>query len=132
MLVLLGILVGVFILLAAGTWFGNRFGKKRQTSPQEEKTVDIPPDCCGAHEVCEVHKLRVKPDEIVYFEDEELDRFRGTEAGKYSDSQIEEFRDILYTLKSSEIRMWLISIQRRNIELPTVLKPEALQLIAET
>jgi hypothetical protein len=51
-------------------------------------------------------------------------------AEEYSDNQIEEFRDVLYTLKPNEIRKWLISINRRNIVLPAIIQEEARDLLA--
>jgi hypothetical protein len=132
MLILLGILLSVFILLAAGTWLSNRFRKKAPEEKEEQPSVEIPFDCCGAHEVCEIEEMLKNPDEIIYFEDEELDRFQGIRADQYNDRQIEEFRDILYTLNGDEIRKWLLSIERRKIQLPSILRPEALQLLAES
>ncbi|MEL7586603.1 MAG: hypothetical protein AAGU19_07790 [Prolixibacteraceae bacterium] len=132
MLILLGILVGVFVLLAISTWLGNRYRKTNPEEKKEEGGIEIPLDCCGAHEVCEVEEMLKHPDEIIYFEDEELDRYEGVRADQYNDRQIEEFRDVLYTLKGNEIRKWLLSIERRNIQLPAILKPEALQLISES
>ena len=45
--------------------------------------------CCGQHEVCEKDLLRVGED-IEYYEDEELDRFRGQTS--YSEEEVEELR----------------------------------------
>ena len=132
MLILLGILVGVFVLLAVGTWLSNRYRKRPPEEKKEECRIEIPLDCCGAHEVCEVEEMLKHPDQIVYFEDEELDRYQGISADQYNDRQIEEFRDVLYTLNGDEIRKWLLSIERRKIQLPSVLRPEALQLIADS
>jgi hypothetical protein len=131
MLVLIGIIVGLFVLLAGGTWLSNRFGKKKQSQVEETPPVEIPMDCCGAHEVCDYEEMLKNPEEIVYFEDEELDRFHGIAADRYQDEQIDEFRDVLYTLQSEEIRKWLLSIERRKIQLPLVLKQEAVQLLSE-
>ena len=132
MLVLFGIIIGLFIILAGGTWLSNRFGKKNaDTPPAKSQPVEIPLDCCGAHEVCDYEEMLKNPNEIVYFEDEELDRFHGIPADRYQDEQIDEFRDVLYTLQNEEIRKWLLSIERRQIQLPSVLKQEAVQLLAE-
>jgi hypothetical protein len=129
------ILVGIFLafvaVVALATWLSNKF-KKQARENEEEKQVEIPMDCCGAHEVCEFEEMLKNPEEIVYFEDEELDRFRGITAEQYSDNQIEEFRDVLYTLKGDEIRMWLLSIERRKLHLPHILRQEAFQLISES
>ena len=81
--------------------------------------------------MCEFEEMLQNPEEIIYFEDEELDRFQGIPANRYNDVQIDEFRDVLYTLKNDEIRMWLLSIERRQIQLPGILRQEALMMVAE-
>ena len=75
MVVLIGLLVGFFILIGGGTFLASKF--KKETAPEKEKKgVVIPSDCCGAHEVCEADHLHLPSDEIIYFDDEELDRFK--------------------------------------------------------
>lgn len=88
--------------------------------------------CCGAHDVCEKEQmLRALRKQIEYFNDEELDDYRGVSEDDYDDSQIETFRDILYTMFPSEIEDWLKSLSLRGIALPTALKEETYALIAE-
>lgn len=88
--------------------------------------------CCGMHITCERDSLltAVSP-EIVYYDDEELDRYAGRAATDYSDEEIEEFRDILLTLLPHDIAGWGRSIQLRGIELPTVVRDELLLIVAE-
>ncbi len=132
MKVILGVFLLFGVLLALGTWISNKFSKKNNESDSEEEDkLQIPSDCCGAHEVCEFEEMLQNPHEIIYFEDEELDRFRGISANAYTDVQIDEFRDVLYTLKDDEIRMWLLSIERRQLQLPAILRQEALMMVAE-
>ena len=132
MKVILGVFLLFGVLLAMGTWISNKFSKKNNESESEEEDkLQIPSDCCGAHEVCEFEEMLQNPQEIIYFEDEELDRFRGISANAYTDVQIDEFRDVLYTLKDDEIRMWLLSIERRQLQLPGILRQEALMMVAE-
>ncbi|HKJ43121.1 MAG TPA: hypothetical protein VKA27_13585 [Sunxiuqinia sp.] len=131
MLILVGIIVAMFLLLILGTWVSNQFDKNNASVTIEEKSPEVALDCCGAHEICDFEEMVKNPDQIVYFEDEELDRFKGIAQDQYQDDQIDEFRDVLYTLNAEEIRKWMLSIQRRKIELPSVLKQEAIQLLAE-
>ena len=132
MKVILGVFLLFGVLLALGTWISNKFSKKNNESESEEEDkLQIPSDCCGAHEVCEFEEMLQNPQEIIYFEDEELDRFRGISANAYTDVQIDEFRDVLYTLKDDEIRIWLLSIERRQLQLPAILRQEALMMVAE-
>lgn len=132
MKVILLIILSFGILVALGTWLSNKFsGKKKDVKATGEEEIKIPTDCCGAHEVCEVEEMLQNPEQIIYFEDEELDRFQGIAADAYSDAQIDEFRDVLYTLKNDEIKMWLISIERRQLQLPGILRQEAFMLVSE-
>ena len=131
MSVLIGIIAALFVLLILGTVISNRLGKKSDLPAETTKKAEVPLDCCGAHEVCDYEEMVKNPDEIIYFEDEELDRFQTIPAHSYNDEQIEEFRDVLYTLKGHEIRKWLLSIQRRKIQLPAILQQEAVQLMAD-
>lgn len=87
--------------------------------------------CCGAHAVCEKTNLSPITGEIVYFDDEELDRFAGREADSYSQEEIEEFRDVLLTLLPQDVAGWSRSIQVRGITLPTEIRDELLMIVSE-
>lgn len=87
--------------------------------------------CCGMHIVCEKTYLSPLSDEIVYYEDEELDRFRGREADSYNDMEIEEWRDVLLTLRPSEIAGWARSVQLRRLTMPSAIRDELLMIVAE-
>ncbi len=131
MWVLLVIIASLVILLIVGTLISNQFGKSNQVPENTSVKTEIPLDCCGAHEVCDYDEMIKNPEEIIYYDDEELDRFKELPADNYNDEQIEEFRDVLYTLQGHEIRKWLLSIQRRKIQLPAILQQEAVQLMVE-
>jgi len=59
--------------------------------------------CCGAHTVCEKTNLSPLTGDVVYFDDEELDRFIGRKADEYTPEEIEEFRDVLLTLLPEDV-----------------------------
>ena len=80
--------------------------------------------CCGQHEVCD--KLQL--DEVEYYEDEELDRFRGRTS--YSEEEIEEFREVLYTMRTDEVAGWVRSLELRQVNLPDEMKDEVRLLIS--
>ena len=89
-------------------------------------------ECCGAHEVCEKElMLRALRQQIEYFNDEELDAYRGISENDYDDNQIEEFREVLYTLRPSEVLAWHHSLQRRGVVLPAALRDELLMMASE-
>lgn len=98
-------------------------------NPQEEYK-EIPSDCCGAHEICEFDEFKFNEEAVVYFDDEELDVLRNVRESQLTPNQIDDLREVLYTLKTNEINNWLISLSRRHIHLPDILKQEARNLIA--
>ena len=89
-------------------------------------------DCCGQHEVCERDNILAAVNkDIEYYDDEELDIYRGTASGEYDEKAIEEFSEVLYTLREVEVADWLRSLHLRNINLPDRLKDEAFFIIEE-
>ena len=62
---------------------------------------------------------------------QELDRFQGVEADAYDEEAVEEFSEVLYTLREVEVAGWLRSLQLRGINLPDALKDEAFLIIGE-
>lgn len=101
-------------------------------TPEPEHNADENDDeeCCGEHEVCEKGKIkRALRTDIEYFDDEELDTYRGTASDEYEDNAIEEFREVLYTMDPKEIDDWLKSLELREVALPDALKDEVFMLL---
>lgn len=119
--IILGI-TGLLVLVALFTYLG----KRKNNLPDE--VIAPPADCCGAHAICE-KGLKKADHHIDYFDDEELDTFKHVAAYAYSDEQIDAFRDVLYTLRPEEIEDWLISLEKREINLPEILRPEAFEML---
>lgn len=89
-------------------------------------------ECCGQHETCEKDSLLAAiSKQIEYYDDEELDRFRGKESNNYSEKEVDEFRDVLYTMKDDEVAGWVRSLQLRSVELPDDLKDEVFLIVGE-
>lgn len=90
------------------------------------------PECCGMHMTCEKDSLLVAASpEIVYYDDEELDIFKGREADQYTDAETEIFRDILFTMLPEDITGWARSLQLRGIAMPEIVKDELLMIVTE-
>ena len=53
------------------------------------------------------------------------------EADAYDEEAVEEFSEVLYTLREVEVAGWLRSLQLRGINLPDALKDEAFLIIGE-
>ena len=81
--------------------------------------------CNGENDKCEqecMMEASTKP--IEYFDDEELDAFKGTPSDAYTDEEVEEFANVLYTMRQDEVAAWCRSLNLRGIELPDQLKDE--------
>ena len=88
--------------------------------------------CCGMDITCEKDSLLAAvSSEIVYYDDEELDAYRGRTSSQYSDEEIEQFRNVLLTLLPQDIAGWARSIQLRQITMPDIIRDELLMIIQE-
>lgn len=111
---------------------GNDNASTTDATKPDDKVLDESSGiCCGAHTVCEKTNLSPLTGEIVYFDDEELDRFIGRQADEYTPEEIEEFRDVLLTLLPQDVAGWSRSIQVRGITLPSEIRDELLMIVAE-
>ncbi len=86
-------------------------------------------DCCGTHDVCPSEMmLKHINDPIEYFDDEELDAYKGRGSADYSDDELEQWRDVLYTLRHDELLAWERSIKKRGILMPDIIKEELISM----
>lgn len=126
----------ILILVAVGLplWLYDR-KHHRGDDGNDEPVVpasDCTDDCCTTHEVCPSQTLlEGLGTPAVYYEDEHLDQYAGRAADGYSDDEIEEFRDILYTLIPTDRMGWCKSLKKRGITMPAPIHDEFLMLINE-
>ncbi|HBI57459.1 MAG: phospholipase [Duncaniella sp.] len=99
-----------------------------ETSAETENAAEPADGCCGMHEVCEKFPV----DKPVYFDDEELDAYKGRKPDEYTPDEIEAFRDVLYTLLPQDLAPWGLSITARGIEMPSPIRDEWVMLVNET
>lgn len=135
MWILIAILVGVVLFGLAAGYLHNRNIQKKIRRGELEKAPDIvtaDTECCGQHEVCEKESLLAAVSkQIEYYDDEELDRFKGRASDDYTEEEVEEFRDILYSTHEEEVAGWSRSLQLRGINLPDELKDELFMIVGE-
>lgn len=87
---------------------------------------------CGTQDDCaKKRQLTAWETQKLYFDDEELDRYKGTPSDGYSEEAVEEFREVLYTMQPSEVADWVNCLQLRGIELPLPLREETIMLIGQ-
>lgn len=128
-------MTGAFIILAVTVLTGLVLflthrpdrGDSAGSPAPSAKAGDESEECCGLHAVCE--KGLSPTAEPLYFDDEELDRFAGRQPDAYSDEEIEEFRQVLYTLIPADIYPWGVSLTQRGVALPSSLRDEWLMLV---
>lgn len=115
------------VLIVAVALFVHRQNRLTPEKPARE----IPADCCGSHAVCERDSLLSSTEEIVYFDDEELDSLSGIPADEMTDAQVKMIEDVFFTLREQDVAGWLRSIQLRRIDLPQFIRDEAFLIVAE-
>lgn len=135
MWILVLILIAVTLFgLTAGWLYNRNIQKKIEKGEITEapEIVEVDSECCGQHETCERDSLLAAVSKgIEYYDDEELDRFRGRDSEAYEEEEIEEFRNILYTMQEVEVAGWCRSLQLRGIEFPAELKDELFLIVGE-
>lgn len=128
-LLALGLIAGV------ASWMHNKKLQKQLEAGEISELPQVNPydmECCGQHETCEKDSLLAAiSKEVEYYNDEELDRFRGREGDDYTEEESEEFRDILYTMRSDEVAGWVRSLQLRFVNLPDDVKDEVFLIVGE-
>ena len=132
------IILSLLVLGVVSAIIGYLRNKKLQGMLERGEIDSIPDpqeltdECCGQHETCEKDSLLAAVSKgIEYYNDEELDRFKGLEGDAYSEDDVEEFREVLYTLQETEVAGWIRSLQLRNVNLPDALKDEAFLIVGE-
>lgn len=98
-----------------------------------EEIVNSEPSCVtctGDDERC-AHDcmLEAAVRDIEYYDDEHLDAYAGREADSYTDEEIAEFEEVLYTLRPTDAAGWSRSLTLRNINIPERLRDELILLI---
>ena len=120
------------VALSLSNYLQRRRGnsKEREATPPSINLGDS--GCCGAHEICERDSLIAAfAEEAEYFDDEELDRYAHRDSDCYAANEIDEFREVFYSVLDEEKPRWIRSLQMREISLPDQLKDEVLMFVKE-
>ena len=125
MLVLIVSLIALAAVTALATHLLSR--GKESAPVKDVKTCGT---CDGTNAKCEQDcMMEAATRDIVYYDDEELDRFKGKPSDGYTDDEAEQFREILYTMQQGEVAEWNRSLVLRGISLPDQIKDEVTLLI---
>ena len=138
-ILLLTILVvgGAVVWLIDRLFYAHQAAKNPDETGENPATVNGQQGCvdesCGIRSICPSEQL-LKGEcqqEVTYYDDEELDAFGGRDEHSYSPDEIEQWRDVLYTLQPADLLSWGQSIKHRGLVMPEAVRDEFLQLAAE-
>lgn len=126
MLILLLSLIALGIAAAVVTLLSNRKGG-------EEPVVQPPAGNCatcnGQDPHCEQEcMMEASKKPVDYFDDEELDAYRGRPSDSYTDEETAQFAEVLETLRPEEVKAWNRSLILRGINMPDGIKDEFIAL----
>lgn len=89
--------------------------------------------CNGENTKCEQEcMMEAATKEIEYYDDEELDQFKGRASDEYSEEEVGQFSEVLYTMKPNEVAGWNRSLILRGINLPNSIKDEVIAFLGES
>ena len=123
--------IGALFILAIIAAIATKFTKRKAGEPDIiMPTSGDCSSCDGTDDKCEqVCMMEAATKDIEYYDDEELDRFRGRPSNQYTDAEVEEFVTVLYTMQPHEVKGWNRSLILREINLPDQIKDEVITMI---
>lgn len=127
------ILISILLAVGLPLWlYDRKHSRGEGVEAPVSRQDSCSDDCCTTHEVCPSQELLAGLGEpAVYYDDDHLDLFAGRGAEEYDDKEIEQFRDVLYTLLPSDRMGWCKSLKKRNITMPAPIHDEFIMLVNE-
>lgn len=129
-------LIGLFLFALCIGFFRNKWYKRKLDRGEIDEMPGVTQQqeegCCGQHEICEKESLLAAVSkEVEYYEDEHLDAYRGRTSDSYTSEEVEEFQDVLFTMRNDEVAGWVRSLQLRGVALPDELKDDVIMIVDE-
>lgn len=125
------IVISILAIVALGiiVMIGTRiFDSKGTDEPVVVPASDCS-SCDGTNVKCEqVCQMEAATKPAEYYDDEELDAFRGRRSDEYNDEEATMFAEVLETLRPDEVRPWSWSLIVRGINMPDQIKDEFIAL----
>ena len=127
------ILIGILVIVGMGVIVGASTLISRHNSTEPDVVAPTAGDCAtcsGINDDCEqTCMMEAATKEVEYYDDEELDRFKGKESSEYTDDEAEEFSEVLYTMRPDEAKGWNRSLLLRGINVPNQIKDDLITMI---
>lgn len=102
------------------------------TRRTRQKTAACDTACgtCAVADDCFAQRmLKTDMEEVAYYDDEELDAYRGRPSDQYTEAEAEQFSYVAETMKCDELADWLHSLSMRGVALPDQVKDEVVALM---
>ena len=140
MWILIASLLALGILAAIAGILRNRSLAKKLANgeikemPEVKMVLDCGADSCDLDngESCGLDCMTpIIKQNIDYYDDEELDAYKGKPSDQYTDEEVEEFRNVFYTMQEDDVPGWVKSLRQRELEIPDSLKDEVLLVLRE-
>lgn len=85
--------------------------------------------CTPDYVMCEQEcMLKAATEPVEYFDDEELDVYKGRASNSYNEEETTQFAEVLETLRPEEVKSWNRSLILRGINMPDGIKDEYISL----
>lgn len=124
------IIISIIAIIALGAivMIGTKFFGGKNDEPIVVPASDCS-TCDGVNTACEqVCQMEAATKPVEYFDDEELDAYKGRSSDSYSDDEAAEFADVLETLRAEDVKPWNRSLILRGINMPDQIKDEYIAL----
>ena len=121
----------VLALLVLGliTAFASFLGRKKGEEEAPLIVNNSCSTCSGENDKCEQEcMMEAATKDIEYYDDEELDRFRGRLSDGYTAEEAEEFAEVMLTMRPEEVKGWSRSLILRGINMPNQIKDDFIAL----
>ena len=138
------ILLTILVVGGAIVWLIDRLFYRRQaeetdhetdrhTDDSDRRSRGCADEACGLRSICPSEQILAGEcrQQVIYYDDEELDDFKGRGENDYSPQEEEQWRDVLYTLQPADLLGWGQSIKHRGLVMPAAIRAEFLQLAGE-
>lgn len=123
-------LVFALVFLGLITALGSFLGRKKGEEEAPLIVNDSCSTCTGENDLCEQEcMMEAATKEIEYYDDEELDRFRGRLSEDYTDEEAEAFAEVMLTMRPDEVKGWNRSLILRGINMPNQIKDDFIALV---
>lgn len=122
-LVIALVLLGIFCAILG--FVSHRKGESQEIVVGEGDCTSCSGDNAACEQVCTM-QAAVKP--VEYFDDEELDAYKGRTSDSYSEDETAQFAEVLETLRQEDVRPWGRSLILRGINMPDGIKDEFIAL----